>query len=69
MPRSYVIGIDFGTDSVRCLVVDACNGREVVSASEAYPRWGAKFFCDPSRNSYRQHPADYLESMEKAVVR
>ena len=64
----YVLGIDFGSDSVRCLVVDASDGRTIASASRDYPRWKAGLYCDASRNIYRQHPLDYLESMEACVL-
>ncbi|WP_418991775.1 ribulokinase [Alistipes sp.] len=63
----YVIGIDFGSDSVRCLVVCAADGREMASAAVAYPRWKEGLYCDPSRNRYRQHPLDYIESLERCV--
>lgn len=64
---SYTIGIDFGSDSVRCLIVDTADGRETASAVCAYPRWKAGLYCDPSQNRYRQHPLDYIESLEHCV--
>lgn len=63
----YVIGIDFGTDSCRVLLVDAYSGEELASAVEFFPRWKKGFYCDPAINQYRQHPLDYMESMENAV--
>ncbi len=65
--KKYVIGIDYGTDSVRVIIVNATNGEEVASTVKAYPRWGSGKFCDPSKDQYRQHPLDYVEAMEDAV--
>ena len=61
------MGIDYGTDSCRALVVDASDGRELASAVCPYPRWKKGLYCDPVKNQYRQHPADYIESMECVV--
>ncbi len=63
-----VLGIDFGTDSVRALVVEASTGREVGNEVVHYPRWMAGKYCDPAENRFRQHPLDSLESMEGAVA-
>ncbi|MDR1727111.1 MAG: ribulokinase [Acidobacteriota bacterium] len=63
----YVIGIDYGTDSCRALVVDAANGKEVATAVKYYPRWAAGKYCDPQKNQYRQHPLDYIETLEASV--
>ncbi len=63
----YVIGIDYGTDSVRSLIVDAGNGREMAGDVYQYPRWKEGKYCNPSRNQFRQHPLDYLEGLETTV--
>lgn len=65
--RKYVIGIDYGTDSCRALVVDSANGREAASAVCPYPRWKKGLYCDARGQRYRQHPLDYTESLETAV--
>ncbi|MEP6655418.1 MAG: ribulokinase, partial [Myxococcales bacterium] len=65
---STVIGIDFGTDSVRSTVVDATNGALLGAAVTPYPRWAKGLYCDPVENRFRQHPLDYLESMESSVL-
>ena len=63
----YVIGVDFGTDSCRVLILHALTGEEIASSIRAYPRWGKGLYCDAARNQYRQHPADYIEALEDAV--
>jgi L-ribulokinase len=63
-----VVGIDFGTDSVRSVVVDATSGSVLGSAVKYYPRWAKGLYCDPVENRFRQHPLDYLESMEASLL-
>lgn len=67
MEKNYVLGIDFGSDSVRAVVVDVRNGETVGSDFSEYERWMKKKYCDPSKNMFRQHPLDYLEAFEKCV--
>ncbi|MBS1978951.1 MAG: ribulokinase [Bacteroidetes bacterium] len=69
MTPSFVIGIDYGTDSVRSVIVDAQNGEEVASSLYFYPRWRDGLYCDPSKNMFRQHPLDYVEGLETSVKR
>lgn len=65
--NNSVIGIDYGTDSVRAVLVDAANGKEVSTAVREYPRWKEGKYCDPSSSQFRQHPLDYLECLEQSV--
>ncbi len=67
MARKYVIGLDYGTDSVRAVVVDTVNGKTIGTSVFEYPRWKKGLFCDPSANRFRQHPLDYIEGMEHSV--
>jgi L-ribulokinase len=67
MIKKYVIGLDYGTDSVRSVVVDTGNGETVGTSVFEYPRWKKGLFCDPSANRFRQHPLDYIEGMEFSV--
>ena len=62
-----VVGIDFGTDSVRSIVADATSGSVLGTSVKYYPRWAKGLYCDPIENRFRQHPLDYLESMEASV--
>lgn len=63
----FVIGIDYGTDSVRSVIVDTSNGNEIASAVHYYRRWRDGLYCNPSENQFRQHPLDYVESLEITV--
>lgn len=62
-----VLGVDFGTDSVRALVVDTANGEELSLGVAHYSRWKEGLYCDPLANQFRQHPLDYVESFTRAV--
>jgi len=63
----FVIGVDYGTDSVRSIIVSAENGEEVASSVFYYPRWRDGLYCDPSINQFRQHPLDYIEGLEQTI--
>lgn len=68
---SYVIGIDYGTDSARAVLVDVTTGAQVATSVMDYPRWGKGLYCDSSSHQFRQHPLDYVECLEailKGVV-
>jgi len=64
---SLVIGVDYGTDSVRSVVVQTDNGHEVASSVFYYPRWRDGLFCNPEKNQFRQHPLDYIEGLEFTI--
>ncbi len=63
----YVIGIDYGTDSARAVIINALNGDEVSSSVKYFPRWIEGKYCDPAKDQYRQHPLDYIETLEYTV--
>ncbi|HEV2478419.1 MAG TPA: ribulokinase [Puia sp.] len=64
---NFVIGVDYGTDSVRSLLVNAADGREIASAVFLYPRWRDGRYCNPAGNQFRQHPLDYIEGLEYTI--
>ena len=67
MSSKYVIGLDFGTDSVRSVIVDAEDGKEISTAVSYYSRWKQGKYSDPSKNQFRHHPLDYMESLTASI--
>jgi len=65
--EAYVIGVDYGTDSVRSIIVNAYDGAEVASSVFEYPRWRDGLYCDAASNQFRQHPKDYIEGLEQTI--
>lgn len=65
--KNYVIGLDYGTDSVRAVLVDSDNGAEMASDTFYYPRWKEQKYCNASLNQFRQHPSDHIEGLEKTI--
>lgn len=63
----YTLGVDYGTDSVRTVLVDTTDGTEISSNVFYYPRWKKGKYCIPSKNRFRQHPLDYIEGLEATV--
>jgi L-ribulokinase len=67
MEEAYVIGVDYGTDSVRSVLVNASNGDEITSSFFFYPRWKAGLYSNAAINQFRQHPLDYTEGLETTI--
>ena len=64
----FTLGIDYGTNSVRCLVVRCADGAEMGSYVVDYPSGQQGILLDPKdHNLARQHPGDYLFGLEKCV--
>ncbi|MGF7217344.1 L-ribulokinase [Spirosoma lacussanchae] len=68
MKNQYVLGVDFGTDSVRALLVNAHTGETVGTHVHEYARWKQGLYCDPEQSQFRQHPLDYLEGLEATIT-
>jgi L-ribulokinase len=65
---AYTIGLDYGTNTVRCLIVDVANGREVGAAIWGYSTGKDGIVLDPKdHNLARQHPADYIKGLEITI--
>jgi L-ribulokinase len=69
MPAQFTIGLDYGTNSVRALVVDAADGREVAESVWNYEHGEAGVILARDPNLARQHPADYVQGAEASVRR
>lgn len=67
MKKSYVIGLDYGTDSVRAVLLDAHSGEEIATDVSYYARWKKGRYCEATKNQFRQHPLDHIEGLEKTI--
>ncbi|GHT93155.1 ribulokinase [Spirochaetia bacterium] len=65
--EACVLGLDYGTDSCRAVIIDAADGRELAAAVMNYPRWAKGLYSNPAVNQFRQHPLDYIETLEQTV--
>ncbi len=68
--NTYSAGLDFGTNSVRSVIVNTDNGEVVGSAVFNYPSGDMGVVIDPKDpNVARQHPSDYIEGIEFTVIK
>lgn len=66
----YALGVDYGTNSVRALLVDVADGRELAAEVHDYRRGEKGVILDPrDPNLARQHPLDYTEGFVEVVAR
>ncbi len=66
--KKYVLGIDYGSDSGRAVLIDTANGEELATSVCYYPRWMEGKYCKPEINQYRQHPQDYIDVLIKIIT-
>jgi L-ribulokinase len=62
----YVIGVDYGTDSVRSVLVSE-SGEEVAASVHYYARWKEGLYNNAAEHQFRHHPLDYLEGLENTL--
>jgi L-ribulokinase len=68
MGSRYAIGLDYGTNSVRALIVDVADGREIATAIWTYAHGHQGVVLGKDPNLARQHPADYLKGAEVTIL-
>jgi len=66
--KTFVIGLDYGSDSVRAVLIDTNNGAELANEVFWYPRWKEQKYCNPGINQFRQHPLDHIEGLEFVIT-
>jgi L-ribulokinase len=68
--KKYAIGLDFGTNSCRSLIVDLSNGNELASYVFSYPSGHAGILIDPNEpNLARQNPQDYIKAIKETIIK
>lgn len=67
--KSFTMGVDYGTNSVRAVFIDCANGSEAGSKVFAYPSGHQGILLDPrDHNLARQNPADYVQGLKESVL-
>jgi L-ribulokinase len=64
--RQNVIGVDYGTDSVRSVLMNT-GGELLADSVYEFRRWAENRYCNPARNMFRHHPLDYLDGLEATI--
>ena len=66
--NQYTIGLDFGTNSCRCIIIDINNGKEISSYVHNY-KFGKNGVITNKKTPLvaRQHPKDYTDSIIKGI--
>jgi len=50
--KLMLLGVYYGTDSVRTIIADAHNGKEVAASTFEFPRWKQQLFCNAETNEF-----------------
>ncbi|MCD6596493.1 MAG: ribulokinase [Bacteroidales bacterium] len=67
MSKTYTIGVDYGTDTVRAVIVQTDTGEIIAESVFEYPGWKEGRYCNASENQFRQHPSDYIEGLKYTI--
>ena len=67
MSTNYTIGLDYGTNSVRAVVVNVTNGQEIATAVWGYAHGSSGVILSRDPNLARQHPIDYVTGAETTI--
>ena len=67
MSAKYTLGLDYGTNSVRSVIVNTLNGREIATAVWNYSHGTQGVILSRDPNLARQHPADYVTGAEMTI--
>ena len=67
MSANYTIGLDYGTNSVRTVIINTANGHEVATAVWNYATGTQGVILSRDPNLARQHPADYVTGAEITI--
>lgn len=67
MSAKYTLGLDYGTNSVRSVIVNTANGREVATAVWNYAHGNQGVILSRDPNLARQNPVDYVTGAEKTI--
>ena len=65
--KDFVIGLDYGTDSARAVLVNAHTGEQIAEAVHNYARWSRGEYCNALESRFRQHPLDYIEALKSVL--
>ena len=66
---AYTIGLDYGSNTVRAVLLDVKDGRSLAESIFAYPHGDAGIVLDPAQPDLaRQHPADYVEGFRTIII-
>ncbi|MEP0822466.1 MAG: ribulokinase [Ignavibacterium sp.] len=63
----FSLGLDFGTNSVRALIVDVSNGKEIATAVHPYTMGRKGVILSGNPNLARQHPAEWVKGAEMSI--